>query len=91
MAVEAYVRRTHLGHGHAYKAPGKYSYVESVIDRIMEKTYGRYFTLRVFEPERFEGKREEEVLEKLANAACKIARDHGIGCIVHTDDVPRPI
>ncbi|MEM3943321.1 MAG: hypothetical protein QXJ59_04470 [Thermofilaceae archaeon] len=92
MRLRAHVRRTHLGHGYAYRAPGKYSRIETVIDDLLKRIYHNYF-LETY----LEGRSEEEELddlERLAADACAAATERGVGCIVAKDErkgVPRPI
>ncbi|MEM3943708.1 MAG: hypothetical protein QXJ59_06460 [Thermofilaceae archaeon] len=92
MRLRAYVRRTHLGHGHAYKAHGKYSYIETVIDDLLKRIYHNYFLETYLKGHSEEGELGD--LERLAADACVAATERGVGCIVAKDErkgVPRPI
>ena len=99
VAVRAYVRRTHLGHGQSLRKPGAYSFVESVIDRALFKTLREYFLSEYLrglpaDDEEVYRAREAKSLREASELACRLARESGVGCIVVEDErngLPRPV
>lgn len=99
VAVRAYIRRTHLGHGQSLRKPGAYSFVESVIDRALFKTLREYFLSEYLrglpaDDEEVYRAREAKSLREASELACRLARESGVGCIVVEDErngLPRPV